>query len=300
MFHLGIGIEYIKESDEIRTYIKGNTGIQLDFTLNTAVQFDASIGPITARVEADVHVDNYGDPLSLRFGLDDNLNYIIGNNPTSPVEDGFTVTTFSGLTNAVDITISGQISGSLTASFREFPGSATLEFIIADINNAINNNPGAAAITYAISSINLPEFPSVIGLFLSDPRGIIESVDDIFRQANEMSLGRQGIVTKFKSPFIGAEISRSMNAGSSENFLERSRRTIVGELEAILNSQPESDTVAEVIAGALSDLLDPVLQERINVTYYENGPNGTQPLESFNSNKDIKSFMFTIPFGKEQ
>ena len=49
------------------------------------------------------------------------------------------------------------------------------------------------------------------------PQGIIDAVDSVFQQAEEMSLGRQGEVTKLDAPFIGRTIGRSLNAGKPDD-----------------------------------------------------------------------------------
>lgn len=54
-----------------------------------------------------------------------------------------------------------------------------------------------------------------------DPAGIIDAVDNIFKTANDLVMGRNGIVTKFDLPFVGAAVSRELKAGSSDNFIEK-------------------------------------------------------------------------------
>ena len=99
-----------------------------------------------------------------------------------------------------------------------------------------------------------------------------------------------------------------------DNFIANARRKVVGTLEAQLNAYEESgdstETVADIIANILNDLLGDngldILQENkeITVTYYKNVEVGVDKFQTANVTYDkkikseIKSLMFTIPFGQ--
>lgn len=100
-----------------------------------------------------------------------------------------------------------------------------------------------------------------------------------------------------------------------DNFIANARRKVVGTLEAQLNAYEEdgesTETVADIIANILNDLLGDngldILQKNkeITVTYYENVEvAGVDKFQTANVTYDkerkseIKSLMFTIPFGQ--
>lgn len=70
-----------------------------------------------------------------------------------------------------------------------------MQFSISDINNLIQQKPGAFAVFYEVTfELSIPSF---IDILLMDPEGIVNAVDGIFKEAEELSLGRNGVVTKF-------------------------------------------------------------------------------------------------------
>ena len=76
-------------------------------------------------------------------------------------------------------------------------------------------------------------------------------------------------------------------------------------MESILKSytDEEDETVADLIGNVIDDLLGDsgfgILSGDVNVTYYEHIDNTTIASSSFDSEKDYKSLMWTIPFGKD-
>lgn len=178
----------------------------------------------------------------------------------------------------------------------------------------------------------------MIDILLQDPRGIVEAVDGIFKTAIDQSLGRNGAVTKFNLPIIGGAVSRSLKAGTSKHFLEKSRQIIVGTMEGILTSYDEKGsrgTVADLITVDYFSHENCALVKR---AYTKNPPpiSATQnptrkpspkpsktptqkptkyptslrpippptpwptsePDECSSSGDEIKSLMWTIPFGE--
>jgi hypothetical protein len=123
-----------------------------------------------------------------------------------------------------------------------------------------------------------------------------------------LTLGKQGIVTRFGLPFVGSAVSRSLKAGSSDNFLEKARRAVVGTMEDMIGNYEEnkdddgSTTVADIIGSELTGLLGPngagILKSSIEVTYYEHIDGSLVNHSSYDPNLEIKSLMWTIPFGK--
>lgn len=105
-------------------------------------------------------------------------------------------------------------------------------------------------------------------------------------------------------PYIGTTIARSLRAGSSDNFLERARRTIKGTLDQILNTYQVDDgesTVADLIANVLTDLLGNkagILTGNVTVTYFEHNitDNGTEliPYDSYDETMEIESLMWEV------
>lgn len=185
-------------------------------------------------------------------------------------------------------------------------GAAYMSIRISDINNVIRKKPGAIALYYKVSSIQLPSF---LDILLLNPVAVVNAIDNLFKQVNDLTLGRQGIVTTFAMPFIGTAVSRALNAGSSDNFLEKARRTVKGTLDEILNTYEVDDgesTVADLIANVLTDLLGNelgVLTGEVNITYYEHNAtkhNATHllPHAKYNEALDIKSLIWEIPLGQ--
>ena len=68
------------------------------------------------------------------------------------------------------------------------------------------------------------------------------------------------------------------------------------------DEEGEESTVTDIIANALDDLLGNnlgLLSDNVTVTYYEHmGEESLVPHDSYNDDLDIKSLMFTIPFGQ--
>lgn len=83
-------------------------------------------------------------------------------------------------------------------------------------------------------------------------------------------------------------------------FFPKARRAIVGTLEDTLNNyeadSASTDTVADIIANVLSDLLGEIgiLNDDVFVTYYEHENNQTVGYDAYDATKDFKSLMWTI------
>ena len=155
--------------------------------------FVATIGPFSANVKADFTVDNYGKPLSITFGLEENLNYYLLKSNGAAAREGFVVMDGpSQLVRELDVSITGRVIGSVEAEFLNVPGEANafIKMSISDINNLIQGNPGAISVFYEVNvKLSIPSFMDIL---LMDPQGIVDAVDSVFKEAEALSLGREG------------------------------------------------------------------------------------------------------------
>ena len=166
-FTLGIGLEYTKASKQKNPYFKGNTGLALGFTIKSATSFKASIGPFSAIIDVDVLVDNYDSDLLFKFGLEDNLNYYLSPNKMLACNGFVVVSSLKQLVNEVDASISGQASGNVIAEFVGLPqgssANAKVQFSVSDINNLIQQKPGAFAVFYEVNlELSIPSFIDIL------------------------------------------------------------------------------------------------------------------------------------------
>ena len=298
---LGVGLEYVRQTGAIVPYLRGITGVVLNLSADANAEFQASIGALSASVAIDATIDNYGDPLSISVGLDPGLNYYISSD-TRLSRNGFQrVSSIGALADEISIAFKGQVMAEIEAEIFGGLGNAFITIQISDINNVVQQKPGAVAIYYKVS---VAEIPSFLDLLLLDPTAIIDAVDGLFKSFNDLTLGKQGIVTTFPLPFIGTAVSQSMRAGSPDNFLEKARRAVKDTLFDILNTYQVDDgesTVADLIANVLTDLLGDlgILNGMVSVNYYEhNDGESLTEHENFDPTLDIKSLMWEIPFGQ--
>ena len=304
-FSLGIGLEFIKKSRTIIPYLKGTTGVTFDFSANATAEFQASIGPLSATVIVDALIDNYGEPLSISVGLNPSVNYYISSDRQLSRNGFQRVPSMGALKEQITFAIKGQVAAEIEAEFLGGLGNAYMRIQISDINNIIQRKPGAVALYYKVSVVQKPSF---LDILLMDPVAIVNAVDGLFKTVNDLTLGRQGIVTTFPMPFIGTAVSRSLKAGSSDNFLEKARRTVKGTLDGILTTYEVDggdSTVADLIANVLTDLLGNrlgILAGDVTVRYYEHnttiGQESLETYDNYNSELDVKSLMWEIPFGQ--
>jgi hypothetical protein len=300
---LGVGLEYMRQSRVINPYLRGITGVRLEFAANANAVFDASIGALSATVAVNATVDNYGEPLSITVGLDPSVNYYISTDSTLSRSGFQRVPSIGALADEISVAIGGQVVAEIEAEFLGGLGDAFMRIQISDINNLIQRKPGAVALSYTVSVV---EIPTLLDILLMDPVAIVDAVDSLFKSVNDLTLGRQGIVTTFPLPFIGTSVSRSLKAGSSDNFLEKARRTVKGTLDQILNTYEVDDgdsTVADLIANVLTDLLGDsnlgILSDVVSVKYYEhNGQESLVQHGTYSADLEVKSLMWEIPFGQ--
>ena len=307
-FTLGIGLEYVKATKKILPYIKGTTGLELSFAAGAVAEFLATVGPLSAEIDAKLLVDNLGEPVVIKFGLDSLLNYYLGDqtrtstksstqtntvdpssrrlrtttpkpNSKSPIKpknitsrEGFTVIkSLSDLKNSVAVSVAGGLSGRINVEVTNLPcpASASFELSLADINCVIQKKPGCISVVY---QSNFCEIPSLLDLLLSDPDAILDAVDDLMLSVENLVFGRRGVVKNFAVPIIGRNLQDSI-----PNAIAPARRNVIGTLDDKLNSYEDDGentaTVADIIANVLTDLLGSdgadILKEDISVTYYK-------------------------------
>lgn len=131
-------------------------------------------------------VENSGDPLAIRFGLEDKLNYYLSSNNTL-AREGFVVTSIGNLVKEIDASITGQVSGIVEAVFVGVPGNANafVQFDIADMNNMLDPKKRSSAISVFYQANIDFVVPSFLDILLMDPKGIVEAVDGIFKSAHD-------------------------------------------------------------------------------------------------------------------
>ena len=129
----------------------------------------------------NVIVDNSGDPLAIRFGLDDSTNYFLSFNRTLAREGFVVLPSISKLVDELDATITGQVSGIVEAEFVGVPGeaSAFVRFDIADMNNLLDRKKRSSAVS-VFYQVNIAfVVPSFLDILLMDPNGIVEAIDGV-------------------------------------------------------------------------------------------------------------------------
>lgn len=175
---LGIGLEYQKSTKTILPFIKGTTGLKVAFRIKAAADFAASVGPFTADINVLATVDDYGEDLSIQFGLEDSLNYYLSSNKTLARTGFVVVASPQQLVDRLDVSVSGRVVGEVDATLKIPPtigeGSASVKFVIPDINNFIQKKPNAFVVVYRATLRLNARAPSLIDLLLMDPEGIVK------------------------------------------------------------------------------------------------------------------------------
>ena len=208
---------------------------------------------------------------------------------------------FFDLGDEIAVAVKGQVHAEIYAVYLAGLGDAYLRIDISDINNIIQGKPGAVAFIWEVSFF---EMPSILDVLLYDPSGIVDAIDRLFQPLSDMTLGRKGAITEFPVPFVGSAVGKSMNAGKSDNILEKFRRTVIGALEDFLDKYDVNDgesTVADLIAILLTDLLGDtlgILSNDVTVTYYEHNGTSLIPYSNYTDEREIGSLMFEIPLGQ--
>jgi hypothetical protein len=163
-FTLGLGLEYSRtRQTKIVPYIKGNTGLDIEFSIETEIDFECTIGPFGANVSGEVTVDNFGSLLKLSFGLNEKLNYYLSGN-SSLARVGFVTTpSIVNLVDRFDVAIAGRVMGSIEMNLRVPEPSKARALIrfggdISLLLDPLTRN-GAFAIFYEVEvDLKIPSF----------------------------------------------------------------------------------------------------------------------------------------------
>ena len=84
------------------------------------------------------------------------------------------MSTIGALANEISVAIKGQVIAEVEAVFLGGLGNAYMRIQISDINNVIQRKPGAVALYYEVSVVEIPTF---IDILLLDPVAIVDSVE---------------------------------------------------------------------------------------------------------------------------
>ncbi|EJK50116.1 hypothetical protein THAOC_30946, partial [Thalassiosira oceanica] len=139
-----------------------------------------------------------------------------------------------------------------------------------------------------------------------DPQRIVDAVDSVLKVAEDLSLGRNGVVTRFQSPFIGNSIPKALKAGTQDHFLAKARRAVIGSLASVLTSSDNSTNIPAILTTQLENSLGPLgilaPNESVGVAFYTHTKDGnrTKHTGEFDPDAGYKSIMWTIPFGKTE
>ena len=183
----------LRQTETIVPYLKGTTGFSVIFLADANAIFQALIGPLSATVELKATIDYYGDPLSFSIGLDPSINYYISDSNDISRSGFQRKQNISDLRDEVVVALAGRVEAEINAELLQGLGSAFLKIQISDLNTLFQKRPSGVALYYRVSSVSIP---SIIDILLLDPYSIVTTVDKLFKSVNDMTLGRNGIVSK--------------------------------------------------------------------------------------------------------
>jgi hypothetical protein len=135
---LGVGVEYVRESEQVNFYIKGVTGLTVGFASAISTEFQANVGPLSALVQVDASIGEIGSPITITAGLDNDVNYYISTNSTLQ-RDGFQVVSNPGLlADEIIVSVTGEIAGTANVQLRGGLGDAFFELSITDLGSKLS------------------------------------------------------------------------------------------------------------------------------------------------------------------
>jgi hypothetical protein len=199
-FRIGIGLEYVSQTGNVNAYILGTTGIVAELSAGGNVTYEAEVGALQGTIDAEFAINGGegGGGMSLSVGLDKNLNYYIGDpGNVSDGRTGFTnVSGISALVEEVTGTFAGQATASLSVRLALIGASLDVDILISDLNTFFRGNTSVLNVTV---DPNIPSItvPSLLDILLAEPQGVIDALDDVFATAEEASLGKNGIITRY-------------------------------------------------------------------------------------------------------
>lgn len=142
------------------------------------------------------------------------------------------------------------------------------------------------------------DLPSFLDILFLDPQRILDAVDGVLKVAEDLSLGRNGVVTRFQSPFIGDSIPKALKAGTQDHFLAKARRAVIGSLASVLTSSDNSTNIPTILTTHLENFLGPLgilaPNESVEVAFYTHMEDGnrTEHTGEFDPDAGYKSIMW--------
>jgi len=299
-FRLGVGLEYVSQTGNVKPYVCGTTGFFLKLDANGEASYDASVGAFQGSIDANVSVE-----VGLDVGLNSSLNYYLLDEEGWS-RDGFeSVSSISALVNKVTAEFSGTASGTVVAGLSLLGTSVNVDVRISDLSEFFRN---ASALIIDIDVTTPPaKIPSFLDILLAEPQGIIDALDDVFRTAEEACLGPNGIVTRFPIPFIRNGLGNALGAGTQDSVLARGRRKIIPKLQEALNSfEGDTTTVGDVLARLMEKAMDLInircAASKVTFACYQYNVTvkGIQEIVPCKHSKPgPTSAMWSLPFGQE-
>lgn len=202
-FRLGLGLEYVKAEKKINPYILGTTAFKTSLSASGEFDYDVQAGPFRGGVDAKVSLGGTtpGERMSITVGLNESQRYYLSNpgpvvaaagDPTVEVVDGI-----SGLIKKVDVAFDAQVAGDIDVSL--FIGvSLSVDVRIMNLDKYFRGDRNESVFFFDYN-LTVPNFkiPSFLDLLLTEPKAIIEALDNFFKSAEDMTLGPNGLITNF-------------------------------------------------------------------------------------------------------
>lgn len=309
LFTMGVGLEYVSATNEINPFVRGTTGFKLQLAAAGELDYDCSVGAFQGGVDAEF---NFGDgsdgPMELSVGLDETLNYYLANPGNISFDrPGFKIVPgIGGLVSEVNAAFSGQVTANLTAGLSLLGLSVDIDAAISDLQAFFLGNTSVLSVDFTPS---FPSFkvPTLLDILLAEPQGIIDALDDVFKTAEEASVGENGIITRFPVPFIRNGLGDALGAGTSNNILAKGRNKVIPFLQVGLNSfEGKTDTVGDVLARLMDNAMDAV-QPSLRLAnqstdffcyIYNNNTLRQESVACLDDKSDPTSVMWSLPFGQ--
>jgi hypothetical protein len=139
-FRLGVGLEYVSapSTKKINPYILGTTGLLVTLDAQGQFNYDIQAGALRGSIgmSAAISGKDPSDPLSVKVGLNDSLNYYLSSpGNVSSSRPGFVnVSGIGGLISEVGIEFDGAINANITAGISLIGISADIIIGVRDLN----------------------------------------------------------------------------------------------------------------------------------------------------------------------
>lgn len=170
-FNLGVGLEYVNETGEVNSYILGTTGFLAELESTGQLDYEAAVGVFQGTIEA-----GFDMPLSLSVGLDDDLNYYLGDpGIVSDTREGFTnVSGISGLVDEIAVEFGGSATANISVGLSLLGLSLDVDFALTDLDAFFRNSSDNSSFSVTFK-FDPPSFtvPTLLDILLAEPQGII-------------------------------------------------------------------------------------------------------------------------------